>query len=109
MKVKRKTFGNGPKLFTEFMDENDLTLEVDERSITSKHPRWYVSIERAEIKDGACLMSLSGNGWTELEAMTDLILQINGRRMVVNAYGNDRREFDVPNELYIDTLNPFGE
>jgi len=65
---------------------------------------------RAEVKDGACLSSSYGRsdawgqnpGLSRLNrALRDYARRIQGRRLVLNAFGINRREINVPNRLHV--------
>ena len=49
-----------------------------------------------EIKDGAVLCSMHGNGKTAASAMNDYADQIAGKRIVFNAMSSGRKEFVAP-------------
>lgn len=71
-------------------------LEVNERPIHSGLPKFYVSFKKGESMEGGCLVSYSGNGNTVDEALQDYSKQISCRRMVFNAYTNERKEIQFP-------------
>jgi hypothetical protein len=50
-----------------------------------------------EIKDGCILATNYGRGDTRKKALDDYAANISGKRLVVNAMGPDRKEYDVPN------------
>ena len=55
--------------------------------------------ERCEIMVDGCLASSYGNGKTPVEAISNFIDQIAGKRIALNAGSDNRREFDVPLKL----------
>lgn len=50
----------------------------------------------AEVKEGSLLSLVSGRGRDRAEAARSYLRQISGKRLVVNAYGPDRREYQIP-------------
>lgn len=51
---------------------------------------WYCRVPGVEIKDGAILRSVRGDGSTPEEAVNDCWDNIAGRELVTNATGPDR-------------------
>ena len=63
---------------------------------------WCCHIKGALTKDdknSACLVSASGTGATPKEAITDYINKIKGKLLIIDAYGEDRKEFKIPMSL----------
>lgn len=92
------SLGN-PTTFEGFIQDNFISLVVTERS-KSEHPRltrFYASIKNCEIKDGAFLVSIMGEGNDPESCIKDLADSLLGNTIVKNAYGN-RKEIQVPNE-----------
>jgi len=78
---------------TEFSDIIQVSLEM---RYHNGQRRFSVLFEHGEIQDGNFLRGSSGNGKTPDEAMADYCKQISGKTLIVNAYGENRREFGVP-------------
>ena len=74
-------------------------LDIDYVQV-SKGKRYTVEFAHrgkcAEIKEGALLVSASGVGDTLDEAAVNYLLQIRGKRLVFDAYGEHRYEVIVP-------------
>lgn len=49
-----------------------------------------------ETKDDCILKTEYGSGSTRKKALDDYAIKLSGKRLVVNAMGNNRREYDVP-------------
>ncbi len=91
----------------EFATKHGLEMVVTERPLDEWHrkrhsPRYMARFRRVEVKQGACLASLRGEGNTPDEAIKDYMSQILGERMVYDAMGNNRREITVPNEWRVE-------
>ena len=69
------------------------------RRYCNQDNRYSAEFENAEIKEGGCLAGVYGNGKTATEAVLNYVEQIRGKRIVFDAFGKNRREFDVPNTL----------
>ena len=83
----------------EFARENNLYLVVNERDAEMEahtRCRYYVSFDRAEIKEGSILISTSGNGNTVYMAVTDYCNRISKTILIIGAYTDNRREIRVP-------------
>jgi hypothetical protein len=80
--------------FYEYAD----VLNVDIRVIRyhNQNDRWSARFQDCEVKDGAVLRTTSGEGKTPELAISDYIKQIRGKRIIFNAYTDNRREFTVP-------------
>lgn len=61
-------------------------------------PRWHASAKGLEIMDRGFLTSSAGNGNTPEDALRDYARILAGKRVVVNAYRNDRIEVQCPDE-----------
>lgn len=87
-----------------FADTHNLTLSITEREKPDCYRlRYYVDFKHAEIKRDGCLISLTGNGTTEDEAIEDYMKQISGELLIVHAYDKSKRkEIQVPflNRVY---------
>jgi hypothetical protein len=88
-----------PKItLQEFAEKHELTMVITERNLVM-HPdlsTYYCRFQNCEIKDGAALIGVSGNGKTEAEAFADYAAQISGRFLVFNAYQDSRKEIQCP-------------
>ena len=61
---------------------------------------WQAKFESCEVmKDECFLLGEWGGGRTPDEAIKSYAQAIAGKRIVFNARGKDRREFDVPEDL----------
>ncbi len=98
MKVTVTRYGGGSCSFDDFVDKHQLELLIGERSLVYGLSRYFARFDHIEIKDGSMLMSASGNGDTPQDAIDALAKEIAGRRLVFDAYGSGRREFEAPNE-----------
>lgn len=68
----------------------------------NQNNRWCASLENAEVIEGTMLASTYGNGSTPDEALKEYIKQIEGKTIVFNAMGGDkRREYKVPMNLKV--------
>lgn len=56
----------------------------------------HVDFRSTEVKNGMMLRGAYGSGETQAEAADDYLKQIAGETLVVNAYGDNRREIKVP-------------
>lgn len=89
--------------FDEWCEMHGLTMVVKERSKKFREmlriSRYYASPkEHVEIMDDGILRSTFGSGDTPEQAVEDYAREILGERLVKNAYGEDRYEFDAPDE-----------
>jgi len=76
-----------------------LNLEILLTYYPNQNGRWVAKFGNAEIKEGGMLSSEYGNGSTPDEAMANYLKNIIGRRVVINAMRDDRREYNVPVNL----------
>jgi hypothetical protein len=58
--------------------------------------RFSACFDLAEVKKGAMLSSQSGNGKTPIEAINEYSKIISCQDVVVDAMGENRREFHIP-------------
>lgn len=65
----------------------------------NQNGRWSASISGAEIKKGSILSGDFGNGTTPEEAIKDYLEKIEGKLLVLGAYTDNRREYNVPENL----------
>ena len=63
---------------------------------------WGASIIGGEIKEGAMLGG--GNGWgpSPLAALQDLCRKLAGKRLVLDAFKDSRKEFNIPSSLRLE-------
>lgn len=79
-----------------FADRHELVIEVRERDKSFWPARYYASFKRTEIKNGAMLTGVYGNGSTPSKAIRDYAERISRRLIVVDAMSENRREIWVP-------------
>ena len=84
--------------FDEFCETHGLDLVAHERPLRHNLPRWHVSSPGLEIMGNGILTSTFGDGDTPEEAKLAYAERLRGERLVVNAYREERREFNAPNE-----------
>lgn len=81
----------------QFAEREGLSLLVSERPLPVGSPdRYYARFERCEEKGDGVLIGTYGNGHVPASAADDYARKISLKRLVFNAYGDDRREIDVP-------------
>lgn len=73
-----------------------LAINVEVEFTHHSDDRVTVHGRHCEIKEGGFLRSAYGSGTTRKKALDDYASQLSGKRLVVNATGSDRKEFDVP-------------
>ncbi len=84
----------------EFADIANVQMII--RRYPLQHNRYSCSFEHAETKDheSSCILcSEHGNGDTPQKAIDDYCRKIRGKLLIINAYGDKRKEFGVPNNL----------
>lgn len=101
MKIKLHERAGGTMKLEAFADKHDLVMRIEERSKQSGLPRYYAHFENCEVAEDGALIGSFGNGNTPEEAMADYAREIEGKRLVVDAFGPFRRAFDVPNDLTV--------
>lgn len=81
----------------EFARDQGLLMVVRERPQPVGSPmRFYACFDRAEVVGDGVLIGTFGNGATAEEAIADYTREIALRTLVVDAYGEKRREINVP-------------
>ena len=84
----------------DYSNEIGIDVVVEDRGTNrSNHAthRYYARFEDSETKESDMLVSTSGDGHTPKEAIRDYCEQISCKKLVINAYGKDKRkEYDVP-------------
>lgn len=73
-----------------------INMQINVRRYSNQNERWVAGFEHCEIKEGGCLTSSYGSGHSCDGAIEDYIRKISGKRIVLNAYSDLRREFTVP-------------
>lgn len=80
-----------------FADKHGLVMMVREREKKiGDQFRYYASFKHSEVREGALLCGLTGNGSTPEDAIKDYANLIQMRMLVVNAMDTSRREIRVP-------------
>lgn len=100
MKIERNLLSE--QRIEDFADENGLTMFVGERDSTG-HNRFYAYFKEAEVKQGYCLVSVYGDGLTEVEAIQQYAGKISRQMLVLHAYTSDRHEILAPKLHYSPT------
>lgn len=105
MKIERY-FISPPCSLEQFADQHELVLEIHERDIQTREcklqpplERFYTSFNNVDIKDGACLVSVFGNGETEDEAILDFCAQIQGKQLIKDAGYTTREVLQAPDKV----------
>lgn len=81
----------------EFAEKHGLVMEVTERALpNSNDSRYFASFENSDIKEGSMLIGAFGNGATPEEAIANYAKRISLQKLVVDAFGENRKEFSVP-------------
>lgn len=81
----------------EFADAHGLVMEVRERrKPIGDNSRYYAMFKDAEVSEPGVLVGAHGNGASPGEAIADYADRISLKRLVIGAYGEARRELDVP-------------
>jgi hypothetical protein len=85
----------------EFADRHGLVMEIHERDLPAgNRGRYYACFKSSAIMEGrSILASATGNGSTPKKAIADYAKRISRRQLVLNAYGSDRKEINVPKLL----------
>ncbi|MEN6320631.1 MAG: hypothetical protein ABFD82_17985 [Syntrophaceae bacterium] len=85
----------------DFADKHGLTMVVDERKKPVGDPdRYWAEFDHSEVGDGCILIGTYGNGATPEEAIDDYAGKIELKRLVINAFGENRTEIDVPRLIH---------
>jgi len=77
-----------------------LNVDLIIRRYCNQDNRYMAEFENAEIKEGNCPNGIYGSGKTAAEAIVDYVEQIKGKRIIFNAGHENRREYNVPKDLY---------
>lgn len=93
MKIERR-YVTVSSTLEDFADAHGLVMQI--REALNGYHRYSAAFRDAEIMDHGMLISASGYGDTEAEAMANCAGVISGRRIVVGAYTKGRREIAVP-------------
>ena len=79
------------------MNLKDLATIVEKPlNIEKKDGIWYVRIQSLEVIKGGLLVSAYGRGSTKALAIHDYVIDIQGKRVVVDSFRETRREFQLP-------------
>lgn len=73
----------------EFADEHNLTLEINERDLSIKAPRFYTQFKYTEVDSGNVVY---GDGNTEDEAIEDYCKKISGQIIIIHAGNDDKKQ-----------------
>jgi len=60
---------------------------------------WRVKFPKVETRDSGCLRGVSGRGTTRTKALQDYADELKGQVLVHDAFGDNRREFQIPKTL----------
>lgn len=88
--------------FYDFLDIIGSNLII--KRYNNQNERWTCSIEYGEIKDfkeSSIISATYGDGKNPKEAICDYINKIQGKLLVIDPVSKDRKEYNVPNNLYI--------
>ncbi|MEE9214690.1 MAG: hypothetical protein V3U54_07825 [Thermodesulfobacteriota bacterium] len=81
----------------DFAEKHNLTLVISERPKWNwKVGRYTAQFKNVEVKEGSFLKSLYGDGENEENAVQDYISNISESTLVYDAYGKNRKVFEVP-------------
>ena len=58
--------------------------------------RYYATIQNGEVKEGMMLNKICGYGSTPNEAIISYFKEVSGCLVVINAYGDNRKEIQFP-------------
>lgn len=94
MEIKRQFIKQGT--LEEFADFYGFTITVKERRLPIGHSRrFYAYFEHCDILSGVLIIGAFGDGATEEEAISKYAKNISLKRIVYDAYGENRKEIDV--------------
>ncbi len=100
MKIKDKCYDDEMTL-REFAEKYDLELEILERTgwwnpNLGENGRYYCHFKHSDIKEGPCLVGVSGNGSTKQAAVENYAREISDKRLIIDAGSKERCEIRVP-------------
>jgi hypothetical protein len=77
----------------QFANKHELVMEIYERphDITWAEP-FYANFVHAELAENGCLVGAYGNGYSPEDAIKDYAKRISGKRLVLNAFTNEKRK-----------------
>lgn len=105
MKIKVERYAGGPVKFSDWLNLNKIKMSVKERSRSTRNlKRFYASLDNAEVRDSSFLVGLVGDGNDINEAIQRLALELRGKHVVINAYSENRRQADAPNDWIEETF-----
>jgi hypothetical protein len=97
MVIKDETFPR--KTFGEFCDAEHLVVTVRERAEEFGKNRYFATIDNVDVREaGNMLRGALGNGATREAAVLAYARRLAGRRIVVGAGTNSRRNLQCPND-----------
>lgn len=81
---------------TEYCDI--LNLQIRLTYYPNQNGRWCATFENCEIKEheSSGMLSEHGNGKTPADAIANYVSLIRGKRLVVSAMSEERREYNIP-------------
>ncbi len=88
------------KEILDFEKENNLTLIVNERPKHFNLPTYYAFFENSEVLEGRFLCGKYGNGETIDEAILNYAKEIEGKKLIMNAYTGHRKEITCPKLIH---------
>lgn len=92
---------------TDFEKQHDLEICINERKVAKNNPnRYYAKFNHSEVKDGRFLIGTFGNGYTLDEALRNYASEISLKTIVINSYGENRREIEVPRLIHTKSIHP---
>jgi hypothetical protein len=92
VKIERETYPANPKTIEEFADRHDLVMKVTDYG----NGRVIASFIHTDVKDGCILCGVYGESSNEEGAIRDYANRISKKTIIVNAFGDDRKEIYVP-------------
>ena len=87
---------------TEFADILGVDIEITR--FANQNERWIARFKRVETKvhrSDSVMTGTYGNADSPYSAMEDYVQKIRGKWLVIDAMGENRREFGVPGNLTI--------
>jgi len=73
---------------------------LDIHFVPKRNPEWYCTFQRGDVKEGAMLCGIFGNGNSPNEALRAYAKKIKGTKMIFNAGSKDyRQEYEIPEDI----------
>lgn len=91
-----------PSTLTAFTDKHGLCIEINSRSPKAfgtrwtDDMRWFAGFANCDVNYGSLLIPVYGQGTTPDAALADYAKRISDKRLVLNAFMEDRREIRIP-------------